>query len=74
VLLDSKAADAVAVPDRELIQTLFLVGASSFNTAAGDPSQMRRVELKLEFRDLGVDPGKPLVIPLDPGQKCPNPQ
>jgi flagellar motor protein MotB len=74
VLLDSKAADAVAVPDRELIQTLFLVGASSFNTAAGDPSQMRRVELKLEFRDLGVDPGKPLIIPLDPGQKCPNPQ
>src|SRR5450830_1140475 len=52
-LLDSKTPDAIAPTDRELVQTLFLVGGSSFNTRAGDPSQMRRVELKLEFRDLG---------------------
>lgn len=72
VLLDSKANDAIATTDRKLVQTLFLVGGSSFNTVAGDASQMRRVELKLEFRDLGSDKEKPADIPLDPGQKCPN--
>ena len=72
VLLDSKAADAIAATDRKLIQTLFLVGGSSFNTAAGDPSQMRRVELKLEFRDLGSKKDASKDIPLDPGLKCPN--
>ena len=54
------------------VQTLFLVGGSSFNTAAGEASQMRRVELKLEFRDLGSEREKATDIPLDPGLKCPN--
>ena len=72
VLLDSKAADSIAKKDRELIQTLFLVGGSSFNTAAGEASQMRRVELKLEFRELGSDKDKHANIPLDPGLTCPN--
>ncbi len=72
VLLDSQAADALTVDDRKLIQTLFLVGGSSFNTAAGDAAQMRRVELKLEFRDLATEKDRPADIPLDPGLKCPN--
>ena len=72
VLLDSKASDSIAPTDRKLVQTLFLVGGSSFNTAAGEASQMRRVELKLEFRDLGSDKEKAADIPLDPGLKCPN--
>lgn len=72
VLLDSNAPDAIAPADRKLLQTLFLVGGSSFNTAAGAASQMRRVELKLEFRDLGSVKEKPAEIPLDPGLKCPN--
>lgn len=72
VLLDSKATDSIAPNDRKLVQTLFLVGGSSFNTAAGEASQMRRVELKLEFRDLGSERAKATDIPLDPGLKCPN--
>lgn len=72
VLLDSKSNDALDPKDRELIQTLFLVGGSSFNTTAGAASQMRRVELKLEFRDLGTNKEAPLKIPLDPGVKCPS--
>lgn len=72
VLLDSKAADAIAPTDRKLVQTLFLVGGSSFNTAVGEASQMRRVELKLEFRDLGSDKEQAADIPLDPGLRCPN--
>ncbi len=72
VLLDSRASDALAAADRAFIQTLFLVGGSSFNTVAGEASRMRRVELKLEFRDLGTQPEKPLAIPVDPGQRCPS--
>lgn len=72
VLLDSKAADAISTKDREMVQSLFLVGGSSFNTTVGDPSQMRRVELKLEFRDLGTEKDKRADIPLDPGVSCPN--
>ena len=72
VLLNSKAGDSIAIKDRELIQTLFLVGGSSFNTAVGAASQMRRVELKLEFRELGSDKDKQANIPLDPGLTCPN--
>lgn len=72
VLLDSKAPDAISPADRKMVQSLFLVGGSSFNTTAGDPSQMRRVELKLEFRDLGTEKDKHADIPLDPGIKCPN--
>ena len=73
VLLDSKAPDAISAADRKMVQSLFLVGGSSFNTTAGDPAQMRRVELKLEFRDLGTEKDKHADIPLDPGVKCPNP-
>lgn len=72
VLLDSRADDAISPTDRKMVQSLFLVGGSSFNTTAGDPSQMRRVELKLEFRDLGTEKDKHANIPLDPGIKCPN--
>jgi hypothetical protein len=76
VLLNSKAPDAIPEKDRELIQRLFLVGGSSFNTAAISPEMMRRVEFKLEFRELdnAIDSkdNTPINIPLDPGLKCPN--
>jgi len=72
VLLDSQAPDSISAEDRKMVQSLFLVGGSSFNTTASDPSQMRRVELKLEFRDLGTEKDKYADIPLDPGLKCPN--
>jgi flagellar motor protein MotB len=71
-LLNSQASDALAASDRTLIQTLFLAGGSSFNTASSSASQMRRVEIKLEFRDLESQREPPIDIPLDPGLKCPN--
>lgn len=74
-LLNSKVEDALAESDRRQIQTLFLVGGSSFNTADVDgPDHMRRVEIKLEFRDFGSKPETPPNIPLDPGKTCPNDQ
>ena len=71
-LLITQAADALAASDRTLIQTLFLAGGSSFNTASSSASQMRRVEIKLEFRDLESKKEPPPDIPLEPGLKCPN--
>jgi hypothetical protein len=74
-LLNSQAPDAIAEADRKLIQTLFLVGGSSFNTTDNDgAARMRRVEIKLEFRDFGSKPESPPEIPLDPGKTCPNDQ
>ena len=71
-LLNSQASDALAEADRSLIQTLFLAGGSSFNTASSSAALMRRVEIKLEFRDLESKKEPPPDIPLDPGLKCPN--
>jgi flagellar motor protein MotB len=74
-LLNSQAPDAIAEADRKLIQTLFLVGGSSFNTADNDgAARMRRVEIKLEFRDFGSNADPVPDIPLDPGKTCPNDQ
>lgn len=73
-LLSTTVPDMLAEADRREIQTLFLVGGSSFNTAQTlNPAQMQRVELKLEFLDMPKN-GDTKVgnIPLDPGVKCPN--
>lgn len=72
VLLDSKAMDSIPIEDRKLVQSLFLAGGSSFNTADGDAARMRRVELKLEFRELNSQREQRVEIPLDPGLGCPN--
>jgi hypothetical protein len=52
VLLDSNATNALSIQNRKQIERLFFVGGSSFNTTAKTPAEMRRVELKLEFRGL----------------------
>ena len=71
-LLSTQVPDALSAADRSLIQTLFLAGGSSFNTASSSAAQMRRVEIKLEFRDLASAKEAPPDIPLDPGLRCPN--
>ncbi len=71
-LLTTQQPDALTAADRRLIQTLFLAGGSSFNTTSSSAALMRRVEIKLEFRDLGSTKEPPPDIPLDPGLRCPN--
>lgn len=72
-LLSTQSPDSLSIADRSLIQTLFLAGGSSFNTTDnGGAARMRRVEIKLEFRDLGSAKEAPPDIPLDPGLRCPN--
>ena len=72
VLLDSKAPDAPSQEDRKTIRTLFLAGGSSFNAVKKRPEESRRVELKLEFRELGRDKESPPDIPWDEDSKCPS--
>lgn len=74
VLLSTTVPDILAEKDRRQIQTMFLVGGSSFNTVQTlNPAQMQRVELKLEFLDIPkTNDAMVGNIPLDPGVKCPN--
>lgn len=81
VLLDASAPNAPAKEDRQLIRQLFLVGGSSFNAAILDsPEKSRRVELRLEFKELRQDcrtedaaclAEAPPPIPWDEDFKCP---
>jgi outer membrane protein OmpA-like peptidoglycan-associated protein len=53
VLLDTSTPDALSQEDRQAIRSMFLVGGSSFNSAIlNQPEKSRRVELRLEFKDL----------------------
>lgn len=50
--------------DRRLVRTLFLVGGASFNSLKKTPEESRRIELKLEFLELGE--GRPAEMPESP--------
>jgi outer membrane protein OmpA-like peptidoglycan-associated protein len=76
VLLDASAANAPSIDDRKMIRTLFLVGGSSFNSVKKNPEESRRVELRLEFKDLcsagqGMCDTPPPDIPWDEDSNCP---
>ncbi len=81
VLLDAKAPDAPRLADRQAIREMFFVGGSSFNSAIlNQPEKSRRVELRLEFKDLsqsckpnspGCEPDEVRPIPWDDDFKCP---
>ena len=71
VLLDAQADNAPAKEDRRLIRKLFLVGGSSFNAVKLKAEESRRVELKLEFRELNERKDSLPEIPWDEDAKCP---
>lgn len=71
VLLDAQAADAPREEDRRLIRRLFMVGGSSFNAVKHSAEESRRVEFKLEFRELNEKPDSAPAIPWDEDAKCP---
>lgn len=83
VLLDDTSAKAPSQADRQSVRDMFFVGGSSFNSAIlNQPEKSRRVELRLEFKELDpscspsgtceVLPAKP--IPWDDDVKCPLPR
>jgi outer membrane protein OmpA-like peptidoglycan-associated protein len=81
VLLDNKAADALSAEDRQAIREQFFVGGSSFNSAIlNQPEKSRRVELRLEFKELrprceadtpNCDADDMQPLPWDDDAKCP---
>lgn len=71
VLLDSRADNAPSREDRKLIRKLFLVGGYSFNAVKLKAEESRRVELKLEFRELNERRESLPEIPWDEDSKCP---
>jgi outer membrane protein OmpA-like peptidoglycan-associated protein len=84
VLLDNKAPDAPNLADRQAIRELFFVGGSSFNSAIlNQPEKSRRVELRLEFKELrprcetstpGCEPDEVKPLPWDDDGLCPVPK
>lgn len=72
VLLNPGAGDALTIQDRKDVRRLFLAGGSSFNTEPKSEAQMRRVELKLEFRELGSEKDLRREMPWDDDANCPN--
>lgn len=72
LMADEKvASDALSVKDRLLIRDIFLVGGSSFNSLKESLDESRRIELKLEFLDIGEKRPQSRNIPLDKDFHCP---
>lgn len=57
--------------DRMLIQQLFLVGGSSFNSLKKTLEESRRIELRLEFLEAGENRPEPPPLQADADQFCP---
>lgn len=57
--------NALTDADRLLTRELFLVGGSSFNALKASLEESRRIELKLEFLDMGENRITPRDAPLD---------
>lgn len=72
ILLDPRSSDSLGSANRNSIRKLFLAGGSSFNTSLRSEEEMRRVELRLEFRDRGVPVELNREIPEDKDPTCPN--
>ena len=71
VLLDSRAQEALNEIDRKYLRKLFLVGGSSFNALKRNAEQSRRVELRLEFRELDEKRETEPTLPWDEDSTCP---
>lgn len=63
----------LAEDDRRLIKQLFLVGGASFNSLQKTLEESRRIELKLEFLELGEGRSESPAVPADDDRDCPCP-
>lgn len=61
----------LADADRLMIREMFLVGGSSFNSLRESMEESRRIELKLEFLDIGEHRPRSREMPLDTDSRCP---
>ena len=71
LLAPEKGEVTLADADRMLIREMFLVGGSSFNSLKESLEESRRIELKLEFLDIGEARQRSREMPLDNDTRCP---
>jgi outer membrane protein OmpA-like peptidoglycan-associated protein len=65
------APAALSEAERLQVRDLFLVSGASFNALKESDAESRRIELRLEFRELGESRGMPRQQPLDGDSRCP---
>ncbi|MFZ2633155.1 MAG: OmpA family protein [Desulfosalsimonadaceae bacterium] len=68
---EQEVPDALSEKDRLMIRDIFLVGGSSFNSLKESQDESRRIELKLEFLDIGEQRPAPRNVSLDNDPHCP---
>jgi len=68
---EQEVPDALSEEDRLMIRDIFLVGGSSFNSLKESMDESRRIELKLEFLDIGEKRPEYSKAPLDNDTHCP---
>lgn len=71
LLAGPPAPAALDEADRLLVRQLFLVSGSSFNALKESPEESRRIELRLEFLELGEGRPPNRSQPLDGDFRCP---
>lgn len=73
ILLDSpgKATNPLSEADRKLVRELFLVGGSSFNKLKESDADSQRIELTLDFLDIGKERDPVRNAPLEGVPICP---
>lgn len=65
------APDALNDTDRQQVRDLFLVSGASFNALKESAEESRRIELRLEFLELGETRGPSRQQALDGDSRCP---
>lgn len=72
LLADPEPGETTLTPqDRLLVQQLFLVGGASFNSLKKSLEESRRIELKMEFLEMGETTHKKPSIELAQGHSFP---
>ena len=72
ILASPQSADnALSEKDRKIIREIFLVGGSSFNALKKELEESRRIEMKLEFLEIGEIRPVAREVALDADVRCP---
>ncbi|MDR2366414.1 MAG: OmpA family protein [Zoogloeaceae bacterium] len=71
ILIAPEASATLSAEDRLMVRDLFLVSGSSFNALKANPEASRRLELRLEFLELGETRAASHDLPLEEEPRCP---
>lgn len=71
LLLPGAGGEVLSEGDRRLIRALFLVSGASFNAQKSSPEESRRIEMRLEFRQMGESAEATPVGASESDLRCP---